>query len=312
MRSRFINGGLILGYHRITENADDVYSTCVRPQNFAEQLSVLRKHANPIPLGALIQGLQEDTLPPRSVAVTFDDGYADNLYQAMPLLEQYEIPVTLFATTGYLGRRFWWDELTCLLLESPSLPAELFLEFASETHFWQEFKDLNEDRRLILEEIYQILLGQTVEAREEAMGQLSKQIDITCDQGIGDGRAMTPGELTEFSRDRLVTIGAHTVSHPVLTDMSPIEQQYEIEQSKRDLEALLNQTVDAFSYPNGAADETTRNFLRQTGFSSACASFSDVAHSRSDPFNLPRFWVPDWDGDAFARWLRHWLHGVSR
>ena len=312
LRSRFVNGGLILGYHRVSENADDIYSICVRPQHFAEQLAVLRQHANLISLDVLIQGLQKDTLPTRAVVVTFDDGYADNLYEAMPLLKQYEIPITLFVATGYLSHRFWWDELVCLLLDSPSFPVELLLEIAGETHRWQMFKYHSENRHLLLEEIYQLLLNLTAEARQEAMGQLSGQIDVANNKGDCDGRALTHGELKQISRDELVTIGAHTVSHPVLTNMSPTEQQYEINQSKRDLEALLNQTVDAFSYPNGAADETTRNLLRQTGFSSACASIRDVAHSRSDLFNLPRFWIPDWDGDTFTHWLRHWLPGVSR
>ena len=307
LRSRLETGGLILGYHRVTNNANDVYSTCVRPQHFAEQLAVLRQHANPIRLDDLIQGLQTGTLPPHAVAVTFDDGYADNYYQAMPLLTQYKIPITLFIATGYLGHRFWWDELVSLILDNPNLPSELLLEVTGKNHIWRISKDQDEDRHLLLGEVYQLLLSLTAEVRQQAMGQISQQINATKNQKNHGARALTPDELKEFCRSDLITIGAHTVTHPFLANLPEGAQRQEIDQCKQYLEALIGHPVTAFSFPNGSSNQTTRTLLCQSGFTSACASYNDAATVRCDLFNLPRFWIPDHDGDKFARWLRHWL-----
>src|SRR4030095_3396908 len=86
-RSRFTKGVLILGYHRITQTSQDPYSICVSPENFAQQLETLRKYAMPISLRDGVQALKCGELPSRAVALTFDDGYKDHLYEVKPLLE---------------------------------------------------------------------------------------------------------------------------------------------------------------------------------------------------------------------------------
>jgi peptidoglycan/xylan/chitin deacetylase (PgdA/CDA1 family) len=109
LQSRFRNSGLILGYHRVAHTTHDPHMMCVAPNNFSGQLAALRQYAHPIRLQELVQGIQRGTLHPRAVSVTFDDGYADVLHQALPLLERYEIPATVFIVTGALGQVFQWD-----------------------------------------------------------------------------------------------------------------------------------------------------------------------------------------------------------
>ena len=123
LRSRFANGVLTLGYHRIAQVARDPYSTCVAPQHFEQHLAVLRQRACPISLGELVSGLERGKLPRRAVVLTFDDGYAETLSQAKPLLKHYQVPATVFVTTGYLGREFWWDELDRIVWSPAVLPA---------------------------------------------------------------------------------------------------------------------------------------------------------------------------------------------
>ena len=103
LRSRFGSGALILGYHRIAGEDWDPFSLSVAPGHFAEHLDVLRRHARPLSVGQLVRGIEHGRLPPASVAVTFDDGYADNLSRAKPLLEGYGIPATMFVTTAPLA-----------------------------------------------------------------------------------------------------------------------------------------------------------------------------------------------------------------
>ncbi|HET9531812.1 MAG TPA: polysaccharide deacetylase family protein, partial [Blastocatellia bacterium] len=113
LRKRLDRRAVILMYHRVAEVRSDPWSLCVTPQHFAEHMEILRRHARPISLRELTGALREGSVPRRSVVVTFDDGYLDNLKNARPLLERYDIPATFFIATGYLGgeREFWWDEL---------------------------------------------------------------------------------------------------------------------------------------------------------------------------------------------------------
>src|SRR5215218_491100 len=130
---------VILLYHRVAELRSDPWGLGVTPRHFAEHLKVLRQYAHPIGLQQLVQGLRDGVLPERSVAVTFDDGYADNLHGAKPLLERYDIPATFFLTTGFLGqeREFWWDELDRLLLQPGILPERLNLSINGNSYQWE-------------------------------------------------------------------------------------------------------------------------------------------------------------------------------
>src|ERR1051326_2045987 len=136
---RFTHEALILLYHRVVELSSDPYLLGVRPQRFAEHLEILRKHGRPMQLHQLAQALRDGNLPRRALVVTFDDGYADNLYTAKPLLERFEVPATIFVTTGYIGRdrEFWWDELERLLLQPGILPETLRLNIGAGVCEWK-------------------------------------------------------------------------------------------------------------------------------------------------------------------------------
>jgi peptidoglycan/xylan/chitin deacetylase (PgdA/CDA1 family) len=309
-------GALILGYHRVAEAPHDPFAICVTPQHFAEQLEVLRRYTQPIRLQELVQGLENGNLPKRAVVVTFDDGYADVLQNANPLLGCYQIPATVFVSTGYIGREFWWDELARVVLSPITLPARLSLpvngsiyEWASDetVHIPIKEKTTNCRKRLLLS-LYERLLHLSSIERQKAMTKLRDWVGAEPDNQP-DCRALTADELNELATGGLVDIGAHTVTHPFLAKLPISVQQSEIQQSKTCLEELLAKPVTSFSYPNGSSSEETMALVGDSGFICACTSDNDVARQGSHRFKLPRFWIPDWDGVTFFRWLRHWLHG---
>src|SRR5215212_8407591 len=93
-RKRAGRTALILMYHRVAKSSTDPFSTAVTPHHFAEHLEVLREYFHPVRLKQLPRELSVYNFPQPPVAVTFDDGYADNLYNAKPLLERFAIPAT--------------------------------------------------------------------------------------------------------------------------------------------------------------------------------------------------------------------------
>jgi peptidoglycan/xylan/chitin deacetylase (PgdA/CDA1 family) len=314
LKSRFVSHALILGYHRIAEVDFDPYSLCVSPGHFAEQLEVLRKHANPISLSALAQGLSVGHLPERSVVLTFDDGYSDVLHIAKPLLKRYDVPAIAFIVTGNLGSEFWWDELARILSSSINLPEKLSFKVNGSDFEWifgsSEFPRMvgsgREIRYRFILSLYDKLLITTPEVRQVALSQLSSWggKDLIKRPKY---RRLNKSEIIQLVADGLVEIGSHSLTHPMLESQPPYQQRIEIRQSKVDLENLLNRKIASFSFPNGSIPEGVRAILEEEGYQQALTSMRDVVDPTCDPYFIPRIWVPDWDGEKFSRWLNLWL-----
>src|SRR5438874_1513544 len=111
LKKQFAPRAIILMYHSVAKVDSDPWALRVMPGHFAEHLEVLQKYGHPIRLQQLAQAHRKGNIPDRSLVITFDDGYADNLHNAKPLLERYDIPATVFLTTGLIGcdHEFWWD-----------------------------------------------------------------------------------------------------------------------------------------------------------------------------------------------------------
>lgn len=318
-RSRLGQQVMILGYHRVADSSHDLYGVTVRPSNFAEQMAVLRQEAHPISLTEACVGLQTGCLPRRAVVVTFDDGYTDVLCAARPLLMQHGIPSTVFIVAGSMGEELWWDELARLILSPAVLPEQLQLRIKDRLLTWslfdplplnQSLKRAPTPRRRLLHMLYQELLAQP-DACPEALAELRawSSVDLLDQDDLAIGRVMSPRELVRLIDGGLIEIGSHTMTHPLLTSLSPEAQAVEIRQSKVMLEEIVGRSVVAFSYPHGAVTSVILQLVQEAGYTRAGTSQNDLARPGSNPFLLPRFWPPDWDGETFARWLRWWLHG---
>lgn len=329
IQKQFAPKGLILMYHRVAEVDLDPWRLCVTPQNFAEHLEVLQKYAHPISLKQLAQAHREGSIPHKAVAVTFDDGYADNLHQAKPLLEQYNIPATIFVTTGYIGRNreFWWDELERLLLQREKLPEKLCLKLNGTIHNWElgtavhySEEDYNCDRNTLhnhpsprlnlFYSIWQQLLplqeGQRLKALDEIIVWANGELLVRSTH-----RALLADELCMLAQGNLVDIGAHTVNHPFLSTQSTDLQRDEIIHSKANLEEILARPVTSFAYPFGNYSSQTVNLVREAEFACACSTVEDVVWQKSDSFQLPRFQTHNWTGEEFTQRLLGWFNDNS-
>lgn len=126
---------VILLYHRVAEAASDPQLLAVTPRNFAEQLDALGEHFDIVPLSRIGEIAAGAAAQRPRAAITFDDGYVDNLLLAKPILEARDIPATVFVATAYTdeGYEFWWDELERLVLSPEKWPNSFVLCVNGET-----------------------------------------------------------------------------------------------------------------------------------------------------------------------------------
>jgi peptidoglycan/xylan/chitin deacetylase (PgdA/CDA1 family) len=320
---------LILLYHRVIELSSDPYLLGVTPQRFAEHLEVLRKHGRPMRLQQLVQALRDGNLPRRAVVVTFDDGYADNLYNAKPLLERHDTPATVFVTTCSVGRgrEFWWDELARLFLQPGTLPEALHLNVGGNTSHWKlgEATTYSENecrrhrdwhygkdnepslRHRLFRSLYQKLVPLSEGERRHVLEALLAWAGT--DSTVRPAhRPLSPDEVVRLAEGGLIEVGAHTVTHPALPSLPIAAQRDEVHGSKTQLEEIVGRAVTSFSYPYGDYTAETAAIVQEAGFGSACSASDGIVRRGSDRFQLPRVGIRDWDGDEFDRRLWTFFH----
>jgi peptidoglycan/xylan/chitin deacetylase (PgdA/CDA1 family) len=321
---------LVLYYHRVADLEQDPQLLAVSPRNFAAQLRELRRGYAPLGLREALARLAEGRLPPRAVALTLDDGYADNLTTARPLLEAERIPATVFVATGWLdgAAEFYWDEVERLLLQPGRLPRRLWLDDGThgrgwdlgrhadytarerERHSgWTVLRRAPTARHRVYRELLAHLDGLDRSRRAVALDALRTQAGVTATVRATH-RPLVRGEVARLAAGNLIEIGAHTVSHARLSWLPGDARRREVASSKRELEEALGRAVTAFSYPFGQLDDydaATVAEVRRAGFSLACTTAPDLAAPGVDPLLVPRYGVKDWDGPAFAARLRRWL-----
>jgi peptidoglycan/xylan/chitin deacetylase (PgdA/CDA1 family) len=123
-------------------------------------------------------------------------------------------------------------------------------------------------------------------------------------------RFLTLEEMVALARGKLIEVGAHTVTHPALSALPAASQREEIKKSKARLEAILERPITSFAYPYGQQihySAETVSIVREAGFSCACSSFTGVVERFTDQYQLPRFRVPDCNGERFAKRLSRWF-----
>jgi peptidoglycan/xylan/chitin deacetylase (PgdA/CDA1 family) len=267
---------VILLYHRVCTLNDDPFQLAVAPVNFREQICYLRDHW---PVIRLSEALHKRTEP--AVAITFDDGYADNFLHALPILEECRVPATFFVTTGYLDthREYWWDQLSLLRLSERIPPVD----------------DLHTKLRKL-----------PPAERERFLDVLFTQCGIR-PQFRQTHRPLTSVELCQLASSKWADVGAHGVSHTAFSALAPEVQHDELITSKISLQELLQREISLFSYPFGKTEDYTHAsvaFCKNCGFSLAVANIPGQVRCWTDPYQLPRHLVRNWPVTEFASQVR--------
>jgi len=277
----------ILIFHRVLPEHDPLRPDEPVIDEFDWRMRILREYFTPLPLLEAVDRLRSGDLPERAVCVTFDDGYSDNEKFALPILKKYGIPATVFVSTGFLnGGRMWNDTVIEVVRRHRSQALDL-----------QEFGlgsfplTGNAQRLAAIAGIIQQIKHLDPLARGALTAQMEPLVpDLPTDL------MMTDDQIHSLVRSG-VTVGAHTVNHPILASISEEVARQEITASKRYLESLIQAPVDAFAYPNGRPDAdyrtVHRDLVNDLGFKAAVSTHWGVSTSESDCLQLPRF--TPWD-----------------
>ena len=292
---------VVLLYHRIAELRHDPELLAVTPDNFRSQLRHLKENFPVVRFEADWARIDRP-----AVAITFDDGYADNALAALPIIEEVGLPATFFITTGTIGssREFWWHELQDLILERNQLPASFTLQDQRFGRTWPT--ESEQARGAFYSGIVRVLNEVDTPHRDRLLLQLRIWAGAETEPS-GLHRSLSVAELRHLAGGDGVTVGAHTVTHTRLSALSRDAQREEIMASKRQLEAWIDREVKVFSYPFGRRCEYDRHSIqlcREAGFTKAAANFPGQAHRWTDPYQIPRHLVRDWPVERFAEKLR--------
>ena len=307
---------VILMYHRVAVPRVDPWGLAVHPDRFEQQLEILRRNRSVLPISELASRLVQGTLPADAVAVTFDDGYADNLHTAKPRLEAAGIAAILFLLTGTVGQRaeYWWDELARLILlhrgtadHDIMVAGEPFrLRLApneSRRSLWGRWRTPGRQRDNVYFSLWRRLREKSADERARVLCHLRDLLDPPAADSVDF--PMTSEEVEELAAGGIFQIGSHTVSHAVLPSLTEAERQHELRESQLACERLAQRRIDGFAYPHGEHDAASRAAVRECGFSWACSTRGrPLAHPEVDRFALPRLTIRDWGAQAFEQALQ--------
>jgi len=287
-RLRLWRGLLVLNYHRIGAPDGspfdwDLWSASA--EDFDAQVALVAREFDVVGADDLDRALGDRT--GRFVMLTFDDGYRDNYDLAFPILKRHGATATFFITTGFLDNPHlaWWDEIAWMVRTSRRSQI-LANQWIGEDVPFDEPDRCSAIQRLI--SVYKQLDGEEtphyVEHLAEATGSgRASQADVS--------DLWMTWDMVRDMRRAGMSIGGHTVTHPVLSSLDAAGQDREIGECKRRIEEELGETIDTFSYPVGsrdAFDAHTRTALKRHGFRWAFSYYGGYTPARSDDFNVPR------------------------
>jgi peptidoglycan/xylan/chitin deacetylase (PgdA/CDA1 family) len=283
----------ILRYHAICGPEGDAYaeaSICVTPAAFAQHVAYMTSKYTVIGLPEAVDRMrQAKPLPRNAVALTFDDGYADNLAAAR-LLHEHGATATFYLTAGCLSGElpFWPSEIRQLVAHIS----------APDIHLTAGNQEISipcataGERQAATRILARLFKSHSIPVRESLREQLREQAG----RPAAASPMLTWDQVREMHRLGM-TIGAHTVTHPNLPNAGLADATAEIVESKARLEREIDANVTMFSYPNGGAERyytpELKRVVREAGYMAATTSFNGFAGPASDPYALERVQVAE-------------------
>lgn len=293
-------------FHRVLAEPDPLFPGEPCAERFARLMGAVARTFNVLSLGQAHTLWQRQQLPRRALVVTFDDGYADNASVALPILQRHGLVATFFIATGFLdGGRMWNDTVIECIRRSTAEAIDLSSFGLGLGPGLGHFAlGSPAARRQAIDAVLPRIKYLDLAAREQAITRLQ----ALCGQPqLPDDLMMSSGQVVQLHRAGM-EIGAHTVMHPILTELPDAEAAHEMAAGRARLQQLTGAPVDVFAYPNGkpGRDYAPQHvaLARAAGFRCAVSTAAGVVGAHSDPLQWPRF--TPWDRSTPA-WMARLL-----
>jgi peptidoglycan/xylan/chitin deacetylase (PgdA/CDA1 family) len=280
----------ILTYHRVNDDADD-FLPAISTSVFERHMAYVASAYRVMPLGEMVKRARKASLPRNSLAITFDDGYRDNLTHAAPILHRHGLPATIFLATGLIGTGVisWFDRLAVALKLTRA---------ATVRTPWGETLVLRDriTRLAALERAQNYLKTLGDDELQRALDNLLEALDVP--DAAAPKSLMLDWADTRALRGLGFDVGGHTVSHVILSRVSDERAWAEIRGSSSAIEAGLGSKPTAFAYPNGRSQDytpSTIDLVRKAGFAWAVTTRFGLNTAQTPAYELRRGgpWEPD-------------------
>jgi len=287
----------IVNYHRILKSFDPLLESEPDIESFRWQMQVLAECFNVLPVHDALHALATHSLPPRAVCITFDDGYRSIHDFALPILKEFNLPATVFVTTGYIDAgNMWNDRILEAIRAVPNSQIDL-RDMGLNVYQLQTINDRKRAINMLTEDAKYL-------PPEERQDLISKLEHLS--GAVFEDRLMLSREMLCALVDQGIEIGAHTISHPILTRLDNSSARHEIEGGKKQLEKIIAKPVRLFAYPNGKTgvdfDERHVAMARDAGFDAAFTTAFGAVTEKDNLYQIPR--CRPWDATAFFYALR--------
>lgn len=254
-------------------------------------MSVLSRFFNVLTVSEGARLLRSGGLPPRSVCISFDDGYRNNLTVALPILQKYRLRATFFIATGFLDGGLMWNDAVIEAIQGSCMDIVDLRDIGLGS--WS-IRSTSEKQRAVAE-LINAFKYRPVDERQALVEQLVESAGALMPNDL----MLSSDGVLEMSRTGM-EIGAHTVNHPILTKVAPDVAEREIQASRATLEEITGVPVTSFAYPNGRPqidfDEVHCALVRKLGFDCAVSTSPGVATQNDGQFALRR--LAPWDTRA--------------
>lgn len=294
---------LVLMYHRVIDDprADPFQlGMCVQKHRFAGQLAWLKNNTHVMPLDqAIARLLAGEPLPPRAVAITFDDGYRDNLTIAAPLLKQFGFPATVYVVTGGLedSTPLWWDQVIAMMASTPEQTLHTgALELAGLPPTLSLAAGQRRDSCILL---LDALWSCNAPQIRETLTRLAALLKPSHDPLLSAKR-MSPQEIQALAAEGF-SIGGHTITHVDPKQLTRAQLLDELRESRHALQVLCQQPVDSFAYPGGRSSVWMPDLLAEVGFQHAVTTQRGINQAPLDRYAIARIGMPDTPMGDFKR-----------
>lgn len=287
----------ILQYHRINYEKNQIF--CGVPVKvFEKQMEGMSRFFDIYPLEELVERIFRQDIPPRAAAITFDDGYKDVYDNAFPILKRFGLPATIFLTTGAIGSQtpLWHDRVFYAFQETDVPMVSIVGK--------QYPLGTLEEKNIAVFAFRRYLRNYNYRRWDGLIDQLCADLGVTSIHCQRTAQKLSWSQIEEMSKYN-ITFGAHTVTHPILTNLALPEAMDEVLASKNTIERSLNAPVRLFAYPNGNRgdfNEPLKNALKEAGFLCAVTILWGSNDFQTDPFELRRVGI--WDRDPLISAMR--------